>query len=90
MATRRSASSAIVQIHIFYMGLASAEAHIERVRRRVSAGGHDIPDADIRRRYRHSLINLVTLLPVLTELQVYDHHLRGETLRFSRKGPQLR
>jgi predicted ABC-type ATPase len=62
-----------VEVHVFYVGLGSADAHIERVRQRVRAGGHDIPEADIRRRCRHSLINLVTLLPVLTELRVYDN-----------------
>ncbi|MGH7690722.1 MAG: zeta toxin family protein, partial [Gemmatimonadaceae bacterium] len=62
-----------VEVHVFYVGLASAEAHIERVRQRVNAGGHDISEADIRRRYSHSLINLVILLPVLTELRVYDN-----------------
>ena len=62
-----------VEVRVFYVGLGSADAHIERVRQRVRAGGHDIPEADIRRRYRHSLINLVTLLPVLTELRVYDN-----------------
>ncbi len=62
-----------IEIHVFYVGLDSAEAHIERVRQRVRAGGHDIPEADIRRRYRHSLINLVQLLPVLNELRVYDN-----------------
>jgi predicted ABC-type ATPase len=62
-----------VDVHIFYVGLDSAEAHIERVRQRVRAGGHDIPEADIRRRCRHSLINLVKLLPVLTGLRVYDN-----------------
>ena len=62
-----------VEVHLFYVGLDSADAHIERVRQRVRAGGHDIAEADIRRRCRHSLINLVTLLPVLTELRVYDN-----------------
>lgn len=62
-----------IEVHVFYVGLDSAEAHIERVRQRVRGGGHDIPEADIRRRYRHSLINLVILLPVLTELRVYDN-----------------
>src|SRR5690625_4140208 len=47
-----------VEVYVFYVGLDSADAHIERVRQRVRAGGHDIPEADIRRRYRHSLINL--------------------------------
>ncbi|MCV7381262.1 ZTL protein [Mycobacterium alsense] len=62
-----------IEVYVFYVGLASADAHIERVRQRVRAGGHDIPEADIRRRCRHSLINLVTLLPVLTGLRVYDN-----------------
>lgn len=62
-----------IEVHVFYVGLASADAHIERVRQRVRGGGHDIPEADIRRRCRHSLINLVTLLPALTGLRVYDN-----------------
>jgi predicted ABC-type ATPase len=62
-----------IEVRVFFVGLDSAEAHIERVRQRVLTGGHDIPEADIRRRYRHSLINLVTLLPALSELRVYDN-----------------
>jgi predicted ABC-type ATPase len=67
------AASRGIEVRIFYIGLGSAGAHIERVRQRVRAGGHDIPEADIRRRYRHSLLNLVQLLPALTELRVYDN-----------------
>lgn len=67
------AAAAGFEVRIFYVGLASPEMHIERVRQRVQAGGHDIPEADIRRRWRHSRMNLVRLLPVLTELRVYDN-----------------
>jgi predicted ABC-type ATPase len=67
------AASRGIEVRVFYVGLASADAHIERVRQRVRAGGHDIPEADIRRRYRHSQLNLVQLLPELTELRVYDN-----------------
>lgn len=62
-----------LEVHVFYVGLDSADTCIERVRKRVRAGGHDISDADVRRRYRHSLINLVKLLPVLTGLRMYDN-----------------
>jgi predicted ABC-type ATPase len=62
-----------IEVRVLYVGLPSAEAHIERVRQRVRAGGHDIPEADIRRRYRHSRLNLVRLLPHLTELRVLDN-----------------
>jgi predicted ABC-type ATPase len=67
-----------IEVHVFFVGLDTAEAHIDRVRERVRAGGHDIPEADIRRRYRHSLINLVTLLPLLTELRVYDNSVTAD------------
>lgn len=67
------AASRGIEVRVFYVGLAGADAHVERVRQRVRAGGHDIPEADIRRRYRHSLLNLVHVLPALTELRVYDN-----------------
>jgi predicted ABC-type ATPase len=61
------------EVHVWYAGLSSPELHIERVRRRVRKGGHDIPEADIRRRYERSRINLVHLLPKLAALRVYDN-----------------
>lgn len=67
------AAASGTEVRIFYVGLGSADEHIKRVKQRVLAGGHDIPEADIRRRYTHSRINLVKLLPVLTELKVYDN-----------------
>ena len=62
-----------IEVHVWYAGLASPEQHVERVRARVRRGGHDIPEADIRRRYRHSRLNLVALLPALTSLRLYDN-----------------
>ena len=67
------AAAAGVEVRIFYVGLASPELHLARVRQRVDGGGHDIPEEDVRRRWRHSRMNLVRLLPVLTELRVYDN-----------------
>ena len=67
------AASVGIEVRVWYVGLASADLHIERVRQRVRLGGHDIPEADIRRRYRHSRLNLVQLMPSLTELRVYDN-----------------
>lgn len=43
------------------------------MRSRVRGGGHDIPEQDIRRRYEHSRINLIHLLPKPTVLRVYDN-----------------
>jgi len=62
-----------IEVHVWYAGLATPELHIERVRARVRRGGHDIPESNIRRRYHHSRLNLIELLPLLTSLQVYDN-----------------
>jgi len=48
------------------------------VKSRVRKGGHDIPEADIRRRYEHSRFNLIDLLPHLAVLRVYDNSEEGD------------
>jgi predicted ABC-type ATPase len=68
-----AAASLGFEVRIWFVGLATADMHIERVRSRVRAGGHDIPESSIRRRWRHSRVNLIELLPHLTELRVYDN-----------------
>ena len=72
------AAAAGFEVHVFYVGLASPEMHLARVRQRVAGGGHDIPEEAIRKRWRHSRLNLISLLPVLTELRVYDNSAAGD------------
>jgi predicted ABC-type ATPase len=60
-------------VHVWFAGLSSPELHIARVRNRVAAGGHDIPEAKIRERYTGSIVNLIRLLPHLRSLRVYDN-----------------
>jgi predicted ABC-type ATPase len=62
-----------IEVRIWFAGLASPNLHIARVRARVASGGHDIPEAKIRERYDRSRLNLVDLLPHLTELRLYDN-----------------
>ncbi|MEN5116244.1 AAA family ATPase [Luteimonas sp. TWI662] len=58
---------------MWFCGLSSVDQHIARVRARVAAGGHDIPEADIRARWHRSRENLIVLMPHLAHLQVYDN-----------------
>ncbi len=62
-----------IEVRIWYVGLDSVERHIARVRSRVAQGGHDIPEEKIRERYTQSRLNLIRLLPRLTELLLYDN-----------------
>jgi predicted ABC-type ATPase len=42
-------------VRLIYVRLPNVEASLERVRRRVASGGHNIPEATIRRRFGRSL-----------------------------------
>jgi predicted ABC-type ATPase len=77
------------EIHVLYIGLASPELHLERVRSRVRAGGHDIPEEHIRRRYEHSRLNLIHLLPRLASLRVYDNSAEADPARGRTPEPVL-
>jgi predicted ABC-type ATPase len=73
-----AAAAATHDVVIWYCGLASPELHVARVKARVAAGGHDIPEGKIRERYESSLVNLIALLPRLSSLAVYDNSTEAE------------
>jgi predicted ABC-type ATPase len=66
------------RLHVWYVGLSDPDLHIRRVRNRVRRGGHDIPEAMIRRRFERSRLNLIALLPALTALRMYDNSAEGD------------
>jgi predicted ABC-type ATPase len=78
-----------LEVRVWYVGLASPELHVKRVRARVAEGGHDIPEARIRERYDTSRLNLVRLLPTLTELRVYDNSAEADPRGGVAPGPLL-
>ena len=66
------------EVLIWFVGLESVEKHMQRVRARVEAGGHDIPEEKIRERWNGSRRNIINLLPHLTELRVLDNSAERE------------
>jgi predicted ABC-type ATPase len=48
------------------------------VKSRVERGGHEIPEGRIRERYTRSRLNLIQLLPNLTELLLYYNSEEGD------------
>jgi predicted ABC-type ATPase len=67
------AADAGLEVRVWYVGLATPDLHLARVRARVARGGHDIPEDAIRRRFDQSRLNLIRLLGKLTELRLYDN-----------------
>jgi len=76
----RSYQTSIMEWHrlgyrvvLYFIWLPSAELAIQRVAKRVREGGHNIPEAVVRRRYARGLANLFNLyIPIVTTVCVYD------------------
>lgn len=67
------------QVRLVFFWLPSVELAIERVADRVRRGGHDIPEAVIRRRYRTGVANFFHLYaPLATTWRFYDNAIPGE------------
>ena len=61
------------EIELHYLWLSSPAQAIARVRQRVQQGGHHVPAADIRRRFKRSLVHLLDdYLPLATRWAVWD------------------
>lgn len=59
---------------LFYLWIPSAEFSRQRVRQRVEAGGHDIPDEAIARRYKRTISNFLNVfVPLCDEVFCYDN-----------------
>ncbi len=83
------AITAGVEVRIWYVGVESPELCIERVRARLAAGGHAIPEAMIRDRYHKSLLNLLQLMPRISELRVFDNSTEAAPAAGRRPQPVL-
>ncbi len=58
------------KIIIYFLKLASVDLAIERVKLRVSQGGHNIPLEDIKRRFERSWINFQTIYKTLADVWI--------------------
>ena len=60
-------------IAAIFVGTSSVEINIGRVKARVAKGGHDVPEADQRRRYPRTLSNMAKLLPLADFIVLLDN-----------------
>ena len=69
-----------------YIGVESSDIAKERVKYRVSQGGHGIPDEDIERRYYESLENLSQIIEFCDEVNIYDNTYRFKEIIYFKNG----
>lgn len=77
-----TAKSKGYHVVINYIGVESPDIAKERVRIRVSKGGHGISEDVIERRYYESLQNLRTIIGLCDELNIYDNTNKFEQIAY--------
>jgi predicted ABC-type ATPase len=78
------------KIHFFYLWVPSVDITLSRVRRRVMAGGHNIPEVDVRRRYERSIGNfLIHYRPLADSWTLYDNSSEAATVIAFEEGGRL-
>jgi predicted ABC-type ATPase len=66
-------------VGLVYFWLESADLAVARVAQRVSMGGHGVPEATIRQRYRRSIQNFFRLYrPVVSTWRIYNSTQSGQ------------
>lgn len=76
-------------VGLLYIVTSDPSENVKRVARRVLMGGHDIPEADIRRRYDGSLSNLGEAMSIAHESVIVDNTQRKPVLIVKATGDQL-
>jgi predicted ABC-type ATPase len=73
------------EIHLLYAWLPHPDMAVARVAARVAAGGHSIPEEDIRRRYHRSIGNFLEIYMHLADTwEAYDN--ASNTIRLIARG----
>ena len=69
----KKAQSFGYEVTLLFLWLPSAEMAVERVKKRVLAGGHDIPEETVRRRYERGLRNLIKdFMPICNHWHIFE------------------
>lgn len=61
------------EIVLIYIGTERVEINLSRIRDRVLAGGHNVPEEDVRRRYKRSFANLPAALSRADHAILFDN-----------------
>lgn len=76
-------------LKIWFIALDSANRHIERVRKRVSRGGHAVSDELVRARYDASRANPASRMSRAAAVKVYDNSYEASIERGEVPRPRL-
>lgn len=91
-----SAAESSFDVQLIFIGIETPVLSKQRVRDRVAAGGHNVPDEKLEARFKRTLRNLERSIEQLPHVTIYDNTAYNSPFRFvaefkngqmTRKGP---
>lgn len=73
-------------LHLIYVALRTPQLHLDRIRKRVSEGGHDVEAGKVIARRSRSFANLTRVFPKASFAQVWDNSGTEPKLLFEKRG----
>jgi predicted ABC-type ATPase len=55
------------RVYLYFLWLPAVEMNLDRIADRVRQGGHDVPEGDVRRRYRRGIANFLSVYRSLAD-----------------------
>lgn len=77
------------RLHLYYLWTPGCDLLFSRIRQRVAAGGHTVPDQDVRRRRERSLQNLEGYSEVMDKVRIFDNSEASPVLVYEKNGAAL-
>lgn len=78
------------RIHLYFLWVPNPNLSLERIKDRVATGGHDVPTVDVRRRFRRSIDNFLSLYePLFDTWMLFDNSGEKHNLVAQKKGDKL-
>lgn len=73
------------EIHVFFLWISDVRLAQERIRQRVKEGGHDVPMADVKRRFGRSRENFLKLYEPISDAWVLCDNSGGQPVEIALK-----
>ena len=83
------AEETFISADLFYLWTLGCDLLLSRIRQRVAAGGHTVPDQDVRRRRERSVENLKGYAEVMDNVRVFDNSEASPVLVYEKNGAAL-
>ncbi len=85
----REAKERTFAVHLAFVGLENPTRCMQRIKERVTRGGHFVPDQDVIRRYSRTMANALVAFQIADTAAIYDNSEAGHRVILIARGGKI-